>query len=49
MIGDEQSCSSMKTSVIPLALLDMPSCVPPGDGLWKPEAQGVKMRQQRGL
>lgn len=32
MIDDEQSCSSMKTSAIPLAPLDIPSCMPQGDG-----------------
>lgn len=32
MIDDEQSCSSMKTSAIALAPLEMPSCLPQGDG-----------------
>lgn len=32
MIDGEKSCSSMKTSAVSLAPLDMPSCVPQGDG-----------------
>lgn len=58
MIYDEKSCSSRKTSPIPLAPLDMPSCMPEGDWaggalsqqhVFHKNIRCVKMRKQQGL